>query len=85
MSEFTIVSREIFLVWLSKYRETAIARGVAPSDLKGDICGIYEPPLESYNDFSLGDWPDSVVAWFAKCDDEASRVYQVRTDLLPLD
>ena len=29
-----------------------------------DMCGIYEPPVLSYNDFKVADrWPASVVAW----------------------
>lgn len=35
-----------------------------PRPLKVDVCGIYEPPLISYNDFSEGKvWSESVVAF----------------------
>jgi hypothetical protein len=33
-----------------------------PRTLKKNINGIMEPPLLTYNDFTLGDWPQSVVA-----------------------
>ncbi len=32
-----------------------------PRDLSLDVCGIVEPPQVTYNDFTLGKWPDSVV------------------------
>ena len=34
-----------------------------------DVFGASEPPLITYNDFSLGVWPDSVVAWTFLWDD----------------
>jgi hypothetical protein len=33
-----------------------------PNKLTTDICAICEPPIKSYNDFSLGKWPQSQVA-----------------------
>ena len=33
-----------------------------PTKLDFDTTGIYEPPLSSYNDFTRGFWPDSMVA-----------------------
>lgn len=33
-----------------------------PRPLVKDVTGICEPPMLSYNDFTLGDWPASVVA-----------------------
>lgn len=33
-----------------------------PRPLERDVARIYEPPFVSWNDFTLGDWPDSVVA-----------------------
>lgn len=27
-----------------------------------DVCQISEPPTVTYNDFTLGDWPDSIIA-----------------------
>lgn len=32
-----------------------------PNELRKDICGIFEPPCVTYNDFTKGDWPKSVV------------------------
>lgn len=34
-----------------------------PKKLTRDYNQIYEPPLISFNDFSLGDYPESVVAY----------------------
>ena len=42
-----------------------------PANLDFDTTGICDPPLSSYNDFTRGDWPDSMVA----------KVY--RNDMLP--
>ena len=42
-----------------------------PTKLGFDTTGICEPPISSYNDFSRGNWPDSMVA----------KVY--RNDMLP--
>jgi hypothetical protein len=33
-----------------------------PRPLVKDVFGAFEPPLLTYNDFTLGAWPDSVVA-----------------------
>lgn len=33
-----------------------------PRPLVRDVFGAFEPPLLTYNDFTLGAWPDSVVA-----------------------
>lgn len=33
-----------------------------PRPLDSDVCRIYEPPLASLNDFTLGKWPESMVA-----------------------
>lgn len=33
-----------------------------PTPLEVDFCQIAEPPVKSWNDFTLGDWPVSVVA-----------------------
>jgi len=33
-----------------------------PRKLDRDVCQIYDPPLETFNDFALGSWPTSVVA-----------------------
>ena len=36
--------------------------GEYPRELVCDVCAVSEPPLVTYNDFTLGKWPDSVVA-----------------------
>ena len=47
------VSKEEYLNFIYNY----------PRDLEGDICGISDPPLITYNDFELANrWPYSVVA-----------------------
>lgn len=33
-----------------------------PRPLDINVSGISEPPTKSYNDFTLGNWPESVVA-----------------------
>lgn len=33
-----------------------------PRPLVKDVTSICEPPMLSYNDFTLGNWPESVVA-----------------------
>lgn len=50
--EWISVDEGAFKTYLNNYGE----------NLAVDICGIYEPSLKTYNDFSLGKWPDSVVA-----------------------
>ncbi|MBQ8570317.1 MAG: hypothetical protein IJ444_02265 [Kiritimatiellae bacterium] len=42
-----------------------------PNKLAFDTTGICDPPLSSYNDFTRGNWPESMVA----------KVY--RNDILP--
>ena len=32
-----------------------------PGELVRDVYAVYEPPLITYNDFRLGNWPESVV------------------------
>jgi hypothetical protein len=42
-----------------------------PRPLKKDITGIFEPPLMTFNDFSLDPfWPGSVVAYYYLNTDE---------------
>ena len=48
------VSKEEFIDFLDSY----------PKELAMDICYVFDPPVVTYNDKSLGHWPDSVVAWF---------------------
>jgi hypothetical protein len=50
--EFKQVSKEEFQEFLAKY----------PRKLEHDCSGIPEPPVDTYNDFSLGVWPESIVA-----------------------
>ncbi len=38
-----------------------------PRELERDVNAICEPPLVTFNDFTLGDWPESVVASFNMC------------------
>jgi hypothetical protein len=33
-----------------------------PRSLDRDVAMMCEPPVVTYNDFSLGDWPESIVA-----------------------
>lgn len=46
-----------------------------PRKLERDVCGICEPPIVSYNDFSLGKWPDSIVAKTYLYDDNPDGYY----------
>lgn len=42
-----------------------------PRPLRIDVCGIYDPPLISYNDFALANrWPYSIVAHTYVYDDD---------------
>ena len=34
-----------------------------PNRLVKNVAGMFDPPLFTYNDFTLGNWPDSVVAF----------------------
>ena len=63
-----------------------------PRKLEVDICGICDPPLVSYNDFSIGKWPESIVAKTLKYDDdpkgyfyepEENREYYISDDVTP--
>lgn len=36
-----------------------------PRKLVSDVYGACEPPLVTYNDFTLGNWPESVVASYS--------------------
>lgn len=38
-----------------------------PNKLVRDVYGAFEPPLITFNDFLLGDWPDSVIAYYKDC------------------
>ena len=53
MIDFKKVNQQEFHQFLSDYKNTLVV----------DICGISEPPLKSYNDFSNSvKWPESMVA-----------------------
>ena len=53
MSEYRKVSIKEFQEFIDQY----------PNKLETDVCGICEPPIQSYNDFSDGKvWPESIVA-----------------------
>ena len=41
-----------------------------PGELEIDVSGISEPTTKSYNDFKLGNWPESVVAACSVFDDD---------------
>ena len=46
------VSREEYQAFIENY----------PRKLVKDVCSISEPPLITFNDFTLGNWPESIVA-----------------------
>lgn len=46
------VTKEEFYAFINSY----------PAKLHFDTTGICDPPLSSYNDFSRGNWPNSMVA-----------------------
>lgn len=46
-----------------------------PYHLTRNITGICEPPLITYNDFSLGNWPDSIVASYYDYSDNPNHYY----------
>lgn len=48
-----------------------------PRPLVRDVFGAYEPPLLTYNDFTLGDWPASVIARVQLADDPVARLYWI--------
>jgi hypothetical protein len=45
-----------------------------PRQLERDVARFCEPPVVTYNDFSLGNWPASVVA---------SHSFETRDSLVP--
>lgn len=52
MKKFKEVKKEEFDNFVKNY----------PRPLDWNVTGICEPPLGSYNDLSLGKWPDTMVA-----------------------
>ncbi len=47
-----------------------------PRKLVRDVNGTCEPPYVTYNDFTLGDWPKSIVAGYDADPDETERTYR---------
>ena len=55
--KYTEIDRLRFLNFIEALKEQNFR-------LEYDCCGIYEPPLCSYNDFSEGKkWPESIVGY----------------------
>ena len=52
MTKRKAVSKEEFSAFLDSY----------PRPLSFDKSGISDPPFVTYNDFTLGKWPESIVA-----------------------
>ena len=50
--KFKKVSKEEFINFINNY----------PKHLDFDYCQIPEPPFASYNDYTRGMWPNSIVA-----------------------
>ena len=61
MSEFREVTGEEFSAFMENY----------PRPLSKDIARRYEPALFTANDFSLGNWPESIVAKASLTEGEA--------------
>lgn len=51
-SEYKKVTKEEFTTFISNF----------PTELETDIYAVCEPALITYNDFSRGPWPQSIVA-----------------------
>jgi hypothetical protein len=68
------VSKEEFERFLATY----------PRKLERDVARMCGPPLVSYNDFTLGNWPQSVVAShsFADLACKMPAGWKVRKDLV---
>jgi hypothetical protein len=67
--EWKELSRDEFVAWNKNYPKGRVER---------DVNGVYEPPLVTWNDFTLAPtWPDSTVAWT----EAESGVYHIRLDL----
>lgn len=59
------VTKEQFVHFINTY----------PNKLDIDVYRVYEPPLITYNDFTLGNWPKSVVASTFVYDDNPNDYY----------
>lgn len=55
MQQLIEVTKEAFDAFVANY----------PRPLERDVVAFCEPARVQYNDFSLGDWPASVVAQFS--------------------
>ena len=65
------VSREEYQAFVENY----------PRKLIKDVCAIAEPPLITFNDFTLGHWPKSIVArTWAYSDIPGDRYYEPMED-----
>ena len=54
MPKWKSVNREQFEEFLASY----------PRSLERDVAFTHEPPVLNYNDFTLGNWPESMVATY---------------------
>lgn len=72
MTEFREVPYDEFLSFIRGY----------PRKLTVDKCGISEPPLVTYSDFSSAESWGAVVAKYHNYDDPASRIYRISGHLL---
>lgn len=68
MSDFREVLYSEFLAFLDAY----------PRKLTADCSGISEPPLMTYSDFSVGAWPEAIVAKYHRYEDPNKRIYQIK-------
>ena len=59
MSDLVDCSHEELIAFVAFY----------PRPLERDVFGACEPPLLTFNDFTLGAWPESVVAQYHVGDD----------------
>lgn len=52
--EYKEVNQEEFFKFIKEY----------PRKIDFNVTGICEPPQASYNDFSLGKYPESIIAYY---------------------
>lgn len=73
ITDFIPVSEELFTKFVKEY----------PRKLTGDKCGISEPPLVTYSDFSAAKGFDAVVARYHDYPKHSGkRIYGIRKHLL---
>jgi hypothetical protein len=65
MPKLTACTKEEFDAFVATYSRR----------LDRDVYCVCEPPLITYNDFSFGDWPDSVVASYSAGDHPGDELY----------